>query len=404
MSHTKPLFLLCMSLAVNTYSADYQSAPVTGDNQPRIYRGNLCQATDKHIYFSSSSNKWSITNPENPDEFYVLDSALLNNFSQLIAGKYNYNITNNCFTEIDNQKEAPTIDPQKTEIEKNSKTLKEQKLGIVKNNTTLEQQASAILNNNTTLEQQASAILNNKTTLEQQASSIYQKNKALEEQNTNIKNNNTTLMMQNTEIINVQAKISSLNAALKALDKTAAGLITEGLSNQISALASTVQEQHKNVLAKVQAINEQTHTLKSDLEALRTRQIRTELLSNFTLDVRPFKSGRSDLTKDTKAALDDFINRLRVPHPDMLSTLSFEIQGHTDQLGASSYNLDLGRKRAEAVLHYLQVTHNIPAGSLSISSHGKEKLAKPGKSRSDRSENRRVTLRVYKAISTDPSN
>lgn len=69
------------------------------------------------------------------------------------------------------------------------------------------------------------------------------------------------------------------------------------------------------------------------------------------------------------------------------------IQGNTDERGTSEYNLALGEKRSEAVLHDLE-TLGVPDSQLEAVSFGKEKPVALGHDEASWAQNRRVDL-VY---------
>jgi outer membrane protein OmpA-like peptidoglycan-associated protein len=66
------------------------------------------------------------------------------------------------------------------------------------------------------------------------------------------------------------------------------------------------------------------------------------------------------------------------------------IEGHTDSLGAPEYNLQLSRRRAEAVKHYLVAAHGLAAQRLKTVGYGE---GRPIDGDAARPENRRVQFR-----------
>jgi uncharacterized protein (TIGR03382 family) len=71
-----------------------------------------------------------------------------------------------------------------------------------------------------------------------------------------------------------------------------------------------------------------------------------------------------------------------------------EIQGHTSGEGRLQYNMDLSRRRAQAVVAYL-VSQGIAANRLSAVGHGpKIPLVSPEKTESDREKNRRIEFSI----------
>ncbi|MGQ7932448.1 peptidoglycan-associated lipoprotein Pal [Paraburkholderia sp. D1E] len=70
------------------------------------------------------------------------------------------------------------------------------------------------------------------------------------------------------------------------------------------------------------------------------------------------------------------------------------IQGNTDERGTSEYNLALGERRSQAVLHDLE-TLGVPDSQLEAVSFGKEKAVALGHDEASWAQNRRADL-VYR--------
>jgi outer membrane protein OmpA-like peptidoglycan-associated protein len=75
-----------------------------------------------------------------------------------------------------------------------------------------------------------------------------------------------------------------------------------------------------------------------------------------------------------------------------LAKMSFQIIGHTDARGTDEYNLDLSRRRAEAVRARLIEHHGVDAAKLKAEGRGKRELKDP--SRPEHEVNRRVQIRT----------
>ena len=103
-----------------------------------------------------------------------------------------------------------------------------------------------------------------------------------------------------------------------------------------------------------------------------------------------FKFGKTDLPDDAKAALDKVITDLQADPKGVF----FEIEGHTDSVGNPRYNEQLGLKRAEAVKRYLYETHQVPLHKINVISYGEDKPVSDNKTRTGRSENRRIVVRM----------
>lgn len=69
------------------------------------------------------------------------------------------------------------------------------------------------------------------------------------------------------------------------------------------------------------------------------------------------------------------------------------IDGHTDNRHSTSYNIELSRRRAEAVMKYL-TDRGIPAEKITLRYHGERYPVKPNNNAENMRKNRRVTLRV----------
>jgi OmpA-OmpF porin, OOP family len=76
------------------------------------------------------------------------------------------------------------------------------------------------------------------------------------------------------------------------------------------------------------------------------------------------------------------------------------IQGFTDKIGSPEYNLDLSRRRAQAVQTYLVADHNVPVYRIQIVGLGENKPVNDEKTREERSQNRRVEVTLFSADTT----
>jgi outer membrane protein OmpA-like peptidoglycan-associated protein len=71
-----------------------------------------------------------------------------------------------------------------------------------------------------------------------------------------------------------------------------------------------------------------------------------------------------------------------------------EIEGHTDNTGGDLYNMQLGEKRAKAVMTYLNEKGGIPLHAMSVISYGESKPVADNGTSDGRAQNRRVVVRV----------
>jgi len=103
-----------------------------------------------------------------------------------------------------------------------------------------------------------------------------------------------------------------------------------------------------------------------------------------------FAINKSTLSKDELAKLDDAIQKI-----GGMKDYILEIQGYADQTGDKFYNRELSRKRADAVVHYLSVEHNIPLRTIRELGAGADFPDADNKTREARQENRRVDIKIY---------
>ena len=111
---------------------------------------------------------------------------------------------------------------------------------------------------------------------------------------------------------------------------------------------------------------------------------------SFSEDRVRFKVNSFELTKEAKAALDEFAQKVKA----LDKGVYLEIQGHTDDTGGTDYNDQLGQQRAEAVRRYLAREHKLPLGRMSTISYGDTLPVESNKTSLGRSKNRRVVVVV----------
>lgn len=103
-----------------------------------------------------------------------------------------------------------------------------------------------------------------------------------------------------------------------------------------------------------------------------------------------FGINRSTLSKEDEATLDTAIQKL-----NGMRNYILEVQGYADRTGDKTYNRELSRKRADAVVHYLAVEHSIPLRSIRELGVGSDFPDANNKTREARKENRRVDVKIY---------
>ena len=127
-----------------------------------------------------------------------------------------------------------------------------------------------------------------------------------------------------------------------------------------------------------------------------TRARLTELSENIdnykmvTAENILFKVNRHELTKEAIDQLDTAVAQLQGSKNFIL-----EIQGFTDATGSATHNLELSRKRADSVVRYLTVKHNVPLRKINVLGVGEDDPTADNKSKEGRMLARRVEMRVY---------
>ena len=146
----------------------------------------------------------------------------------------------------------------------------------------------------------------------------------------------------------------------------------------IGSLITEQQEQIKSVDGKIEEVR----------KASQGKLLFKETLRN---DQAKFKFDSSELAPEAKAALDVFVQKLVEENRGIY----LEIQGHTDSTGEESYNLVLGKKRADAVMEYLYKQYHIPLHRMEVFSFGSSAPVGDNKTKDGRAQNRRVDILVY---------
>jgi outer membrane protein OmpA-like peptidoglycan-associated protein len=108
-----------------------------------------------------------------------------------------------------------------------------------------------------------------------------------------------------------------------------------------------------------------------------------------TLQVH-FGVNRTILTKEEREKLDAAVGQF-----SGMKNFVVEVEGYADRTGDKAYNRELSRKRADAVVHYLAVEHNVPLRSIRQLGVGADFPDADNKTRAARKENRRVDVKIY---------
>ncbi len=172
----------------------------------------------------------------------------------------------------------------------------------------------------------------------------------------------------NTKIHEVQDSVEANQKSISELSAKQAALETEVAKLSDTAKDALMRAEKANKLAKGKFLYEETMAIN---------------------DVT-FSFDRYALSDEAKAALDAFAAKAK----GMTANAYVEIQGHTDNIGSEAYNLKLGQKRADVVMHYLNMEAGLPLFRMNSTSYGEYKPIADNSTKAGRAENRRVTLIV----------
>ncbi|HLY61728.1 MAG TPA: OmpA family protein [Terriglobia bacterium] len=179
---------------------------------------------------------------------------------------------------------------------------------------------------------------------------------------------------------------------VKDLDaKTERGISTAQNSADKASQSAEAADQH--------AQSAQTLAQQGETDA-KTAQEMAENVDNYQPNQKVavlFDFNSDKLTKEGKDQLDQFAQTVQTQKHYVI-----QVQGYTDRIGSEDYNLDLSRRRADAVVRYLTLTYNVPLVKVSMLGYGKASPAADNKTREGRKENRRVqlTLMVPPSVAT----
>lgn len=170
----------------------------------------------------------------------------------------------------------------------------------------------------------------------------------------------------------------------------------DDVESQVEANQTRLDEQQETLNQQQEELSKLSDTSRQALEraVAAGKLAEGKLLYETVLseaDVR-FGFESSDLDDSAKAAIDAFATDLKARNEGVY----IEIQGHTDSLGPTDYNRKLGLERAEAVQHHLHAKHALPLHRMAVISYGESAPVNEGRTREERSQNRRVVLVVLK--------
>jgi outer membrane protein OmpA-like peptidoglycan-associated protein len=202
-----------------------------------------------------------------------------------------------------------------------------------------------------------------------------------------------------TQVNDVDKRTKDNHQAIGDLDRqvstadekaTDAGKRADAAAQSASAANSAAQQARQQAdTANSAAQQAQQNVSKLD----QTVQTNFQNLDNYKL-VRTehvyFRVGNATLGKDDQEKLDAALQNI-----GNAKNCVVEVEGFADRTGDKTYNRELSRRRADAVVHYLAVEHNLPLRGIREVGAGSDFPGADNSNRAARKENRRVDVRVY---------
>ena len=193
------------------------------------------------------------------------------------------------------------------------------------------------------------------------------------------------------EVGEVRDSVDRVNTRVTGVD----GRVTQ-LDSKVDSNIAAVKSEVGEVRGQVSTVDQKAGQAQSaadraanNVSALGEKFQNRNKFSVSTEKTVLFKFDSAKLDSKFEADLEEIATMLR-DNPDALVIL----EGRTDSLGQSDYNVQLGERRVEAVRRYLAVEKGIPVFKIHDISFGAAKPIADNKSREGREKNRTVVLTV----------
>jgi OOP family OmpA-OmpF porin len=201
------------------------------------------------------------------------------------------------------------------------------------------------------------------------------------------------------QVNQVQKDTSSNKTSIGDLDRTVAGVDEKAQdagrrAKEAAEAAERANSAAKQADSKADAANSLAQQANTNADKVgQTLQTSLQNLDNYNLSNTVqvfFKVGQSTLTQEAKDQLDQSVSG-----SSAMRNYIVEVEGFADRTGSKAFNLELARRRADAVVRYLTLEKNIPLRSVRELGVGSEFPNADNKTRAARKENRRVDVKIY---------
>jgi outer membrane protein OmpA-like peptidoglycan-associated protein len=158
-------------------------------------------------------------------------------------------------------------------------------------------------------------------------------------------------------------------------------------ANQAQQRADSAQTRADSAYGRADSANQLAESTRSRLGQVVDNIDNFKLVSTESI---LFGLNKHALTDEAKAQLDAAVGKIQGAKNFVL-----EIQGFTDKTGSASTNLALSQRRADSVVRYLTVHHNIPLRKISVLGIGEDDPNADNKTKEGRKQARRVEIKVF---------
>lgn len=149
----------------------------------------------------------------------------------------------------------------------------------------------------------------------------------------------------------------------------------------LTLISCVTKKNNEKINIQENKLNKQNlSNLKNKLSEIQEKEIKKNNTFYFEFD-------KYQITTNQTKILDKHINFIKQNNINNIT-----IEGHTDEIGSSEYNIALGERRAKSIKMYLE-SQGINSEIISIISYGKEKPISIENNKSANSKNRRAVIK-----------
>jgi outer membrane protein OmpA-like peptidoglycan-associated protein len=181
---------------------------------------------------------------------------------------------------------------------------------------------------------------------------------------------------QGTDIAATRQDVAKNTTAIQATDEKATG----------------AGRRADDAMAKANQVDQKADQNARDLGQLRTTIANLDDYKVVNQGTVLFGLNRATLTPESKQQLDQL-----VANAGSMKRYFIAVEGYADSTGNKDYNLELSKRRAEAVVTYLAGEKDVDFNHIHVIGLGTLRPVDPGKNREARAKNRRVEVKVYSA-------